>query len=77
MKLVRKDEIIAREGDQDNDIYILIKGTIGVYKGEVEISRFTDKGTIIPMINIVRVPYNSNVNPAKGAPIAIPATTNA
>lgn len=53
MKLVKKDEILAREGDNDNIIFILIKGTVGIFKGDVEITRFTDKGTIIGEMSMI------------------------
>lgn len=53
MKLVKKDEIIATEGEYDNKVFILIKGALAVYKGEVEVSRFYEKGTILGEMSMI------------------------
>ncbi|MFA8342716.1 MAG: secondary thiamine-phosphate synthase enzyme YjbQ [Rhodothermaceae bacterium] len=53
MKFVKKDEILACEGDKDSTIFILIKGTIGIFKNNVEITRFSQKGTIIGEMSMI------------------------
>lgn len=47
MKLVRTNEILSKEGDSDKKFFILIKGAIGIFKNDIEITRFCEKGTII------------------------------
>lgn len=71
MKLVRKDEILAHEGDNDSIIFILIKGTIGIFKGDVEITRFTEKGTIIgEMSMILKSPRTATIKAIEDSYIA-------
>lgn len=62
MKFVKKDEILACEGDNDSTIFILIKGTIGIFKNKLEITRFTQKGTIIgEMSMILKTPRTASI----------------
>ncbi len=62
MKLVKQGEVLAREGDEDNVIFILVKGVLGVYKGELEIARFCEKGTIVgEMSAILETPRTATI----------------
>jgi len=62
LKYVKKDEILAREGDNDSAIFILIKGTIGIYKNNVEVTRFSQKGTIVgEMSMILNLPRTASI----------------
>lgn len=45
-KLYKKDEIITNEGDLSFDWYVLVKGRVGVFKGELKMSEFSERGVI-------------------------------
>ena len=42
----KKDEIIIKEGDLSFDWYVLVSGRIGVYKGELLMNEFSERGVI-------------------------------
>ncbi len=52
-KKYSKDQIIAKEGDQSNKIYILVEGSIGVLKGSIMVSRSSDIGTLFGEIGTI------------------------
>ncbi len=45
-KIFRKNEIITSEGDLSFEWYILISGCVGVYKGDVKMNEFSERGVI-------------------------------
>jgi CRP-like cAMP-binding protein len=45
-KIFRKDEIITKEGDLSFEWYILISGCVGVYKGDIKMNEFSERGVI-------------------------------
>ncbi len=47
IKTYLANEIIASEGDKDQRIFVLISGTVGVYKKNTKIIEFNKEGTII------------------------------
>jgi CRP-like cAMP-binding protein len=42
----KKDEIITREGDLSFDWYVLVKGKVGVFKGDLQMNEFSERGVI-------------------------------
>lgn len=42
-----KGEEIVREGESSNHFYVLMKGNIGVYKGNILVGSFSEPGVII------------------------------
>lgn len=53
MKLFQKGEVITREGDTDNEILILVDGTVGIFKGDLKIAEFKDEGTILGEMSLI------------------------
>lgn len=45
-RIFRKDEIISKEGDLSFDWYVLVKGRIGVFKGDLKMNEFSERGVI-------------------------------
>ena len=45
-KLFKKNEVITKEGDFSFDWYVLVKGRVGVYKGDVKMNEFSERGVI-------------------------------
>ena len=45
-KIFRKDEIITKEGYLSFEWYILISGCVGVYKGDIKMNEFSERGVI-------------------------------
>ncbi|MBD3410254.1 MAG: cyclic nucleotide-binding domain-containing protein [Ignavibacteriales bacterium] len=46
MEVFGKGEDLAREGDSTFEIFVLMKGKIGIYKGNVKVAEFDQKGII-------------------------------
>ncbi len=44
--LFKKDEIITTEGDLSFEWYVLVKGRVGVYKGDLLMNEFSERGVI-------------------------------
>lgn len=42
----KKDEIITKEGDLAFDWYVLVSGRVGVFKGELQMNEFSERGVI-------------------------------
>ncbi len=53
MKVFKKGAIIANEGDNDYDLYVVMEGTVGIYKGNVLIKEFNKKGTIVGEMSVI------------------------
>ncbi|OGU55025.1 MAG: hypothetical protein A2V66_07760 [Ignavibacteria bacterium RBG_13_36_8] len=53
MKLFRKGEILTKEGSKNQDLFILIDGKVGVFKGDVMVAEFTEEGTIIGEMSFI------------------------
>lgn len=45
-RIYAKDEIITKEGDLSFDWYVLVKGRVGVFKGELKMNEFSERGVI-------------------------------
>lgn len=62
MNFFKKNDIVVQEGSEDNLIYILTKGKIGVFKGEVKIAEFSEKGTVVgEMSTILKTPRTATI----------------
>ncbi|MFZ4621172.1 MAG: Crp/Fnr family transcriptional regulator [Bacteroidota bacterium] len=45
-KTFKKDEIITKEGELAFDWYVLVSGRVGVFKGELQMNEFSERGVI-------------------------------
>jgi len=62
MNFFKKNDIVVNEGSEDNLIYILTKGKIGVFKGDVKIAEFSEKGTVVgEMSTILKTPRTATI----------------
>jgi len=53
IKIFQPDEIIAREGSPSTDWYILLSGRVGVYKKDLKITEFTQKGMVFGELSVI------------------------
>ena len=53
MKHYIKDEIISSEGERAKNIFMLIDGTIGIFKGDEKISEFNKEGDIVGEMSLI------------------------
>lgn len=62
MNFFKKNDIVVNEGSEDNLIYILTKGKIGIFKGDVKIAEFSEKGTVVgEMSTILKTPRTATI----------------
>ncbi len=52
-KYYKKDEILAYEGEESESLFVLVKGCLGVFKGDLKITDFSDKGTVVGEIGVI------------------------
>lgn len=45
-RIFKKGEIIMKEGDLSFDWYVLVSGKVGVFKGEMQMNEFAERGVI-------------------------------
>jgi len=53
MKFYKKGQILAEDGKKEKELFILMKGAVAVYKGDVKIAEFRDQGTIIGEMSLI------------------------
>ncbi len=53
MKIFKPGDVITREGAIDKELFILISGKIGVFKSEVKVAEFAEKGMVIGEMSII------------------------
>ncbi len=53
MKSFMQGEIIAKEGDKSKSIFILVEGSVGIFKGDKKIAEFNKEGTIIGELSMI------------------------
>lgn len=53
MTTFRKDQIIAVEGEESKEIFMLVNGKVGVYKGSLMVAEFTEGGTIFGELSTI------------------------
>ncbi len=53
MKIFKPGDVITREGAIDKELFILISGKIGVFKSEVKVAEFSEKGMVIGEMSII------------------------
>ena len=47
MKIYKKGDYLAKEGEDSEIIFILLTGRLGIYKGSMKIAEFNEKGIIV------------------------------
>lgn len=45
-RIYKQDEVITKEGDLAFEWYVLVRGKVGVFKGEKKLSEFSERGVI-------------------------------
>lgn len=45
-KFYKKDDVITEEGDLTFDWYVLIHGKVGVFRGDMKLNEFSERGMI-------------------------------
>ncbi|MBK7866847.1 MAG: cyclic nucleotide-binding domain-containing protein [Ignavibacteriales bacterium] len=53
MKIFKPGDVITREGAIDKELFILISGKIGVFKSDVKVAEFSEKGMVIGEMSII------------------------
>ncbi|MCF8241584.1 MAG: cyclic nucleotide-binding domain-containing protein [Melioribacteraceae bacterium] len=53
MKKFKTGDVLTSEGDQQNELFVLISGRVGVFKGDMQVAEFTEKGTIIGEMSVI------------------------
>ena len=53
MKNYKKDEVISKEGERANCIFVLVDGTVGVFKNNRKISEYSKSGEMIGEISMI------------------------
>lgn len=53
MKIFKAGDVITREHAQDKELFILVSGKIGVYKEDVKVAEFAEKGMVIGEMSII------------------------
>jgi len=53
MKIFKAGEVITREGANYKELFILINGKIGVFKADVKVAEFSEKGMVIGEMSII------------------------
>lgn len=48
-----KDYVLANDGDMDQSLFILINGKLGIFKGDIQIAEFDQKGTIVGEMSVI------------------------
>lgn len=62
MKKFKEGDVLTLEGSKDRTLYVLIKGSIGVFKGNIQITKFTEKGTIVGELSLIlRQPRSATI----------------
>ncbi len=45
--------VLVREGEKTNTLFILLSGRLGVFKGALKISEFTEKGLVVGEMSVI------------------------
>ena len=45
--------VLVREGEKSNTLFILLQGRLGVFKGALKISEFTEKGLVVGEMSVI------------------------
>ena len=45
--IFQKGEAIVKEGDTSFNLFVLMKGSVGIFKGDVQVGTFAEKGGIL------------------------------
>ena len=53
MKTFKKGSYLSTEGSEDNVIFVLLSGKIGVYKNDIQVSEISEKGSIVGEMSVI------------------------
>ena len=53
MKLYKEGQILTHEGSTSQELFILVDGVVGIFKGEVKVAEFRQKGTILGEMSVI------------------------
>ncbi len=53
MAIYAAGEIIAQEGSEKKEIFVLMRGSVGIYKGDLKIAEFSEVGTVVGEMSII------------------------
>ena len=53
MKSFMQGEVIAKEGEHSKCFFILVEGTVGIFRGEKKITEFKESGAIIGELSLI------------------------
>jgi len=53
MKSFMQGEVIAQEGDSSKGFFILVEGTVGIFRGDNKIAEFKESGTILGELSMI------------------------
>ncbi len=53
MKFYKKDEILASEGDPKGCMFVIVDGALGVFKGDIKLEEFEEKGAVVGEMSII------------------------
>ena len=72
MQFFPKGHTLAKEGDVEQSLFILIKGRIGIFKGDIKIAEFSQKGTIMGEMSIIlNEPRTADIKTLEDSHVAI------
>ena len=71
MKFYKKGEIIISEGEPKGSIFILVEGSVGIYKNNVKISDFNLRGTVFGEMSLfLNKPRTATIKATEDAYVA-------
>ena len=53
LKAYMDGEVIAKEGEKAKNFFILVEGTVGIFKGENKLAEYSQEGTILGEISLI------------------------
>ncbi len=53
MKFFNKGDVLATEGDPQGGMFILVDGGLAVFKGDIKIAEFYEKGAVVGEMSII------------------------
>ena len=72
MESFKNGEIITKEGSTENQVFILQEGVIGVFKGDLQLAKFSKKGTVVgEMGTILNHPRTATIKALSDAKVEV------
>ncbi len=53
MKIFKPGDVVAREGDTANDLLILVRGKVAVFKNDLKVAEFSDAGSVVGEMSVI------------------------